>query len=144
VMPMWHNIEVGSLLYLTTIRSDIMYVLGLLSRFMHQPRKIHFGVVKRVLRCIQCTKDFDHMFERNEKEDMELFDFCDSDWTGSMNDMKSTSEYTFTFGSGVFLWLSKKQERVTHSSAEAEYISVSEVTKQVIWLRKVLEDMGEK
>ena len=58
--------------------------------------------------------------------------------------MKSTSGYTFTLGSGVFSWASKKQERVAHSSAEAEYVSASEATKQVVWLRKVLEDMGEK
>jgi hypothetical protein len=58
-----------------------------------------------------------------------------------MNDMKSTSGYTFTLGSDVFSWVSKKQERVTHLSAEAEYVSTSETTKQVVWLRKVLKDM---
>jgi hypothetical protein len=55
--------------------------------------------------------------------------------------MKSTSGYTFTLGSDVFSWVSKKQERVTHLSAEAEYVSTSETTKQVVWLRKVLKDM---
>ena len=135
---------VGSLLYLTTTRPDIMYASGLLSRFMHQPSKTHFGVAKRVLRYVQGTKNYGIMFERNEREDVELFGFCDSDWAGSMDDMKSTSGYCFTLGTGIFSWASKKQERVAHSSAEAEYVSASEATKQVVWLRKILGDMGEK
>ena len=53
------------------------------------------------------------MFERNESEDVELFGFCDSDWAGSMDDMKSTSGYCFSLGSGIFSWASKKQESYT-------------------------------
>jgi hypothetical protein len=93
---------------------------------------------------VQGTIDYGLMFERNESEDVELFGFCDSDWVGSMDDMKSTSEYCFTLGSGIFSWASKRRERVAHSSAEAEYVSASETTKQVVWLRKILGDMGEK
>jgi hypothetical protein len=47
----------------------------------------------------------------------------------SMNDVKSTSGYIFTLGTGVFSWASKKQERVAYSSTEDEYVSVSEATK---------------
>jgi hypothetical protein len=121
-----------------------MYASGLLSRFMHQPSKIHFGVTKKVLCYVQGTKNYDLMFERNEREDVELFGFCDSDWIGSMDDMKNTFGYCFTLGSGIFSWASKKQERVTHSSVEAEYVSASEAMKQVTWLRKILSDTGKK
>jgi hypothetical protein len=69
---------IESLLYLTTI-PDIMYASGLLSRFMHQPSKIHFGVTKKVLWYVQGTKNYDLIFERNEREDVELLGFCDSD-----------------------------------------------------------------
>ncbi|XP_047320336.1 uncharacterized mitochondrial protein AtMg00810-like [Impatiens glandulifera] len=135
---------VGSLLYLTITRPDIMYVTGLLSRFMHRPSKIHLRVAKRVLRYIKGTMEHGLMFKKNDSEDIELFGFCDSDWAGSMDDMKSTSGYCYSLGSGVFSWASKKQERVAHSSAEAEYVSANEATKQVVWPRKILEDMGEK
>jgi hypothetical protein len=120
---------VENLLYLTTTRVDIMYASGLLSWFMHQLSKTHFGVVKRMLMYIQGIKDFSLMFDMNEKKNVELFDFCDSDWAGSMDDMKSIFGYTFTFGSGVFSWASKKQEKMTYLSTEAEYVSASEVTK---------------
>ena len=48
----------GSLLYLTTIRPDIMYATSLLSIFMQKPSQIHYGVGKRILRYLQGTKEF--------------------------------------------------------------------------------------
>ena len=58
--------------------------------------------------------------------------------------MKSTSGYGFTLGSGYFSWASKKQDTVAQSSAEAEYIAATMTTNQTIWLRRILEDMGER
>ncbi|KAG6520747.1 hypothetical protein ZIOFF_017807 [Zingiber officinale] len=65
-----------------------------------------------------------------------------SDFGGSLDDMKSTSGYCFSFGSAIFSWVSKKQQSVAQSSAEAEYISASVATSQAIWLRKILADLG--
>ncbi|BBN69407.1 hypothetical protein Prudu_927S000300, partial [Prunus dulcis] len=72
-----------------------------------------------------------------------LIGYCDSDWSGSQDDMRSTSGYAFCFGSGVYSWASIKQHNVALSTAEAEYVSASEATTQAIWLRFVLEDFGE-
>ncbi|XP_059669236.1 uncharacterized mitochondrial protein AtMg00810-like [Cornus florida] len=114
---------VGSLLYLTSSRPDIMYATSLLSRFMHNPSQIHVGAAKRVLRYIQGTLDFGILYEKNV--DAKLFGFCDSDWAECIDDMRSTSGYAFSLGSGIFSWASKKQETVAQSSAKAEYISTS-------------------
>ncbi|KAG6471484.1 hypothetical protein ZIOFF_068926 [Zingiber officinale] len=65
-----------------------------------------------------------------------------SDLGGSLDDMKSTSGYCFSFGSATFSWLSKKQQSVAQSSAEAEYISASVAISQAIWLRRILGDLG--
>ena len=132
---------VGSLLYLTATRPDIMYATSLLSRFMHNPRQIHLGVARRVLRYIQGTLDYGILFER--KVEPKLIGYCDSDWGGCLDDMKSTSGYVFTLGSGVFSWGSKKQQTVAQSSAEAEYVSASLATSHAIWLRRILNDIGE-
>ncbi|KAL0386084.1 UNVERIFIED_CONTAM: hypothetical protein Sradi_3002700 [Sesamum radiatum] len=70
--------------------------------------------------------------------------YTDSDWAGSADDMKSTSGYTFSLGSGIFSWASKKQATVAQFSAEAEYIAAAATSNQAIWLRRILEDMGEK
>ena len=82
------------------------------------------------------------MYERNVEP--KLFGFCDSDWGGSVDDLKSTSGYTFTLGTGVFSWASNKQKSVALSTAEAEYVSASTATSQAVWLRRIIEDFGEK
>ena len=76
--------------------------------------------------------------------DAKLIGFCDSDWAGCVDDMRSTSGYAFSLGSGVISWSSKKQQTVAQSSAEAEYISATLATTQAIWLRRILDDFGEK
>ncbi|RVW71674.1 Retrovirus-related Pol polyprotein from transposon TNT 1-94 [Vitis vinifera] len=132
---------IGSLLYLSATRPDLMFSASLLSRFMNSPSKIHFGVAKRVLRYIRGTFDYGLWFVK--KESKELQGYADSDWAGSLDDSKSTSGYAFSFGSGVFSWNSKKQEVVAQSSAEAEYISAAAAANQAIWLRKLLTDLGQ-
>ncbi|XP_069149559.1 uncharacterized mitochondrial protein AtMg00810-like [Solanum lycopersicum] len=66
------------------------------------------------------------------------------DWAGSIDDMKSTSDYVFLFGSRIYSWLSKKQSVVAQSTAKTEYVSASKATSQAIWLRRIFEDIGEK
>ena len=133
---------VGNLLYLTATRPDIMFAASLLSRFMHYPSHLHLGAAKRVLRYLQGTVELGIKYFRNIE--VKLIGHCDSDWDGCIDDMKSTSGYAFSLGSGVISWVSKKQGSVAQSSAEAEYISASLATSQAIWLRRILEDIKEK
>ncbi|CAL8132843.1 unnamed protein product [Prunus armeniaca] len=121
---------VGSMLYLTAIRLDIMFAASLLARFMHGPTKKHIGTSKRVHRYIQGTLDYGIAYEKG-KETM-LIGYCDSDWSGSEDDMKSTSRYAFSLGSGAFSWASVKQSSVALSTADAEYVSAAEATAQAI------------
>ncbi|KAL0414443.1 UNVERIFIED_CONTAM: Retrovirus-related Pol polyprotein from transposon RE1 [Sesamum radiatum] len=97
---------------------------------------------KRILRYLQGTKDFGIWYKSTN--DAKLVGYTDSDWAGSADDMKSTSGYTFSLGSGIFSWASKKQATVAQSSAEAEYIAAAAASNQATWLRRILEDMGEK
>ncbi|CAL9010760.1 unnamed protein product, partial [Prunus brigantina] len=113
---------VGSLLYLIATRPDIMFSASLLARFMHNPSKMHYEAAKRVLRYIQGTIDYG--IEYVIGKSALLVGYCDSDWSGSEEDMKRTSGYAFSFGSGAFSWASVKQHTV--------------------WLRFVLEDFGEE
>ena len=98
---------IGSLLYLTSTRPDIMFSASLLSRFMQEPSQVHFGAAKRVLRYLQGTMDYGIMYKFGG--DLNLIGYSDSDWAGSIDDMKSTSGYVFLFGSSIRSWLSKKQ-----------------------------------
>ncbi|KAI5336309.1 hypothetical protein L3X38_015576 [Prunus dulcis] len=75
---------VGSLLYLTATRPDIMFASLLLARFMHNPIRKHMGTAKRVLRYIQGTLDFGIEFIKGKTTT--LIGYCDSDWAGSEDD----------------------------------------------------------
>ena len=75
---------------------------------------------------------------------MNLIFYSDSDWAGIIDDMKSTSGYAFLFGSSICSWLSKMQSVVAQSTVKTEYVSASKATSQAIWLRRIIEDIGEK
>ncbi|KAJ4707148.1 Retrovirus-related Pol polyprotein from transposon TNT 1-94 [Melia azedarach] len=131
---------VGSLLYLSATRSDIMFATSLLSRFMQNPSQVHFGAGRRVLRYLKGTHDLGILFK--PEAELNLFGYVDSDWAGCIDDGKSTSGYAFSVGSGMFSWCSKKQDVVAQSTAEAEFIAAAAGANQCIWLRKMLIDLG--
>ncbi|KAG8502831.1 hypothetical protein CXB51_000478 [Gossypium anomalum] len=133
---------VGCLLYLTATRPDLMHAVSLLSRFMHYCDTSHFKAAKRVLRYLKGTLKLGVMFKK--ENELRLVRYSDSDWAGSADDMRSTSGYFFTLGSGSFCWSSKKQQTVAQSTAEAEYIAVAAAVNQAIWLRKLLSDLNEE
>ena len=70
--------------------------------------------------------------------------FSDSDWGGSIDHMRSTSGYCFTFGHGFFSCCSKKKEIVAQYTIEAEFIVATVVVNQAIWLREILNDLNRE
>ncbi|GKV37173.1 hypothetical protein SLEP1_g45232 [Rubroshorea leprosula] len=131
---------IGSLLYLTATRLDLMFAASYLSRFMSTPSKFHLVAAKRVLRYIKGTYELGLWFDSNQQG--RLQGYADSDWAGSMEDMISTTSYVFSFGSGSFSWNSKKQDIVAQSTAKAEYLAAGAAANHAIWLRMVLEKLG--
>lgn len=97
---------VGSLRYLTVTRPDLMFVVGLISRFMENPTELHLQAAKRVLRYVRGTVDLGVLYKRGG--DVTLLGYSDSDYAGDLDDRKSTSGYVFLLGSGVVAWSSKK------------------------------------
>ena len=130
---------VGCLMYLTTTRSDIMYVVSVLSRFMNCANGSHLRAAKRVLRYVKGTVSFGVKFCLTPS--FELQGYSDSDWARSLDDMKNTSVFCFNFGLGIFTWSSKKQEIVTQSTVEAKFIAATTFVNHVLWLRKILNDL---
>ncbi|GJX73168.1 retrovirus-related pol polyprotein from transposon TNT 1-94, partial [Tanacetum coccineum] len=137
----WQMQGSSEVIYLTHTRPDLAYAVGLVSRFMHCPSKQHYGATKRILRYIAGTTTYGIWYVRKEK--FELVGYCDSDWAGAKDDMKSTSGNCFMFGSGVVTWASKKKAIVALSSTEAECISEATAACQAVWLRRVLEFLNQ-
>ncbi|GLU01768.1 hypothetical protein SLE2022_190540 [Rubroshorea leprosula] len=115
---------IGSLLYLSATRPDIMYYVSVLSRFMQSLSEIHLKGAKRILRYVKGTIDFGVMYSRSDE--IKLLGFTDSDWVGSEDDMKSTSGCCFSIGSGMISWCSRKQDAVAQSTTESEYIATAD------------------
>ncbi|KAE8681352.1 Ubiquitin carboxyl-terminal hydrolase family protein [Hibiscus syriacus] len=129
---------VGSLMYLTTTRPDITYVVNAICKFMERPKEMHLQPTKRILRYLQGTIDYGILYKKGEKSN--LIGFTDSDYAGDQDDRKSTSGYVFMLGSGAVSWSSRKQLIVTLSTTEAELVAASACVCQAIWMRKFLEE----
>ena len=71
-----------------------------------------------------------------------LHSFIDANWASDVNDRKSTSGFVFMLGGAAVSWSSKKQTSVALSSTEAKYIAASHATKEVVWLRRLLTELG--
>jgi len=132
---------VGSLIYLTNTRPNLSYLVSILSRFMQEPRESHWNSAKRVLRYIQGTKDFGLLYKRNKN--FTLVGYSDVDFAGDIDDRTSTSGYLMNMGSTKVSWNCKKQTTMVNSSAEVEYISSWEATCEIVWIRRILQDLGE-
>lgn len=130
---------VGCLMYLTATRPDIMFAVSLLSRFLHCASEIHFQAAKRIVRYIKGTTNFGIKY--SNCQNFKFLGYSDSDWAGSVDDMKSTTGFCFSFGSSFFSWCSKKQEMTAQSTAEAEYVAANATVNQAIWIRKILADL---
>ncbi|KAA3481957.1 Retrovirus-related Pol polyprotein from transposon TNT 1-94 [Gossypium australe] len=116
---------VGCLMYLTSTRLDIMYIVSVLSRFLHYVSEIHMIAAKKALRYLKGTLAYGINFSKVEK--FNLKGYFDSDWAVALDDMRSTSGYCFTFGLSCFSWCSRKQEMVNQSTAEVEFIAATTV-----------------
>ena len=74
--------------------------------------------------------------------DLKLESYSDSSFQSDPDDSKSTSGYVFTLNGGAVSWKSSKQQTVADSTTEAEYIAASEATKEAIWMKKFIIELG--
>ncbi|CAL2255207.1 unnamed protein product [Prunus armeniaca] len=131
---------VGKLIYLSHTHPDIAYAVSVVSQFMHSPIEDHMGVVMRILRYLKVTPGKGLMFSKYGHRDVERY--TDADWASSATDRRSTFGY-FTFVDGnLVTWRSKKQKVVSRSSAEAEYRGMTHGVCELLWLRRLLRDLG--
>ncbi|KXJ69469.1 hypothetical protein RP20_CCG026912 [Aedes albopictus] len=68
--------------------------------------------------------------------------YADADWAGDHRDRKSKSGHLIMFGGGVIQWSSRKQSCVALSSTEAELVALAEGCQELIWTKRLLEDVG--
>ncbi|XP_057547794.1 secreted RxLR effector protein 161-like, partial [Amaranthus tricolor] len=131
---------IGSLLYLTASRPDIMFSVCLCARFQANPKESHLTAVKRIFRYLHGTKDFGLWYP--SCGNFGLVGFSDADYAGYKVDRKSTSGSCQFLGNSLISWYSKKQNSVALSTAEAEYIAAGACCSQILWIAQQLRDLG--
>ncbi|KAI3759537.1 hypothetical protein L6452_07424 [Arctium lappa] len=131
---------IGSLLYLTASRPDIMFATCLCARFQANPKESHLHAVKRIFRYLKGTKNLGLWYPENSGFD--LMAYTDSDYGGCKLDRKSTSGSCQFLGGKLVSWTSKKHNCVSTSTAEAEYVDAASCCSQVLWMRTQLRDYG--
>ena len=73
-----------------------------------------------------------------------MIGYSDSEFNGDKESRVCTSGYTMSLGLGDVSWISRKQSIPMVSTTEAEYAAAAEETKEIVWLRKILEDLQMK
>ncbi|GJZ99491.1 retrovirus-related pol polyprotein from transposon TNT 1-94 [Tanacetum coccineum] len=129
---------IGSLLYLTTSRPDIMFSVCLCARFQEAPKTSHLEAVKRIFRYIKGTTHLGLWYPKGTG--IETIVYADSDHAGDYVDRKSTSGICMFVGCCLTSWFSKKQTALAISTTEAEYVSTGKACQQALWMKQALID----
>ncbi|GJX45293.1 putative ribonuclease H-like domain-containing protein [Tanacetum coccineum] len=120
---------IGSLMYLTSSRPDIMFLVCACSRFQVQPKVSHLNAVKRIFRYLKGQPKLGLWYPKDSPFILEAF--LDSDYAGASLDINSTTGGCQFLGSRLISWQCKTQTVVANSTTKAEYIATSHCCDQV-------------
>ncbi|GKB81547.1 putative ribonuclease H-like domain-containing protein [Tanacetum coccineum] len=131
---------IGSLMYLTTSRPDIMFAVCACSRFQVTPKSSHLSAVKRIFRYLKGKPKLGLWYPRVSSFDLESY--SDSDYAGANLDRKSTTGGCQFLGRRLISWQCKKQTIMATSTTEAEYVAAASCCGQVLWIQNQMLDYG--
>ncbi|GJY15698.1 putative ribonuclease H-like domain-containing protein [Tanacetum coccineum] len=120
---------IGSLMYLTASRPDIMFAVCACARFQVTPKTSHLLAVKRIFRYLKGKPTLGLWYSRDSP--FELVAYTDSDYAGATQDRKSTTGGCQFLGNRLISWQCKKQTVVATSTTEAEYVAAASCCGQV-------------
>ncbi|GJY65422.1 hypothetical protein Tco_0467660 [Tanacetum coccineum] len=131
---------IGSLMYLTASRPDIMFAVYACARFQVTPKVLYLHAVKRIFRYFKGQPKLGLWYPRDSPFDLE--DFSDSDYAGASLDRKSTTKDCQFFGKRLISWQCKKQTIVANSTTEVEYVAAANCCGQVLWIQNQMLNYG--
>ncbi|GJT41272.1 ribonuclease H-like domain, reverse transcriptase, RNA-dependent DNA polymerase [Tanacetum coccineum] len=130
---------IGCLRYLLHTRPDLSYSVGLLSRFMQEPREQHMKAIRQVLRYVKGTKDYGITYKHNGGN--KIYGYNDSSYGVNTQEGKGTTGIIFYYGESPISWSTQKQASVALSSCESEFIAATAAATQVLWLKRLLSKL---
>lgn len=132
---------IGALMYaMVATRPDIAFAVGRLSRYLDNPSDGNWQGATRALRYLKGTSEYCLTF--NGKGNLE--GYCDADFAGDRDSMKSTTGFIFLFGGAAISWKSKLQKLTAQSTVESEYVALNSACREAVYLRQSLIELGIK
>ncbi|GJV58049.1 retrovirus-related pol polyprotein from transposon TNT 1-94 [Tanacetum coccineum] len=131
---------IGSLMYLTSSRPNLIYAVCLCARYQAKPIEKHLNAVKRIFRYLKGTINMGLWYSKDTG--MSLTAYSDADHTGCQDTRRSTSASAQFLGDKLVSWSSNKQKSTAISSTKAKYIALSACCAQILWMRSQLTDYG--
>ena len=129
---------VGALRYLTLTCPDISFSVNEVCQFLHSPTTTHWEAVKRILRYLKGTFGIGLWIGKSKTVVVSAFFYAD--WAGCPHDRRSTRGFVVYLGANLISWSARKQATVSRS--EAEYKSMANATAEVMWVQKLLDELG--
>ena len=124
-------------------RPDLANIVRELSRVNDGATKAHMSMLLRVIKFTIDTRNKVLKYEiKNDTNEWKLRAFCDSDWAGNKDNRRSITGYCVYFQGCLVAWKSRAQKNVTLSSSEAEYVAISEVCTEIMFVKMILSFMG--
>lgn len=135
-----YRAAIGALMYLVVrTRPDVAFATITLARYSTDPRPVHWRAIRRIFAYLQGTKSYWLTLGGNNER---IQGYCDADGMSDLS-RRPISGYVFTLG-GAVSWSTKKQDLVTLSTTEAEFISLCHAGKEALWLRSFLSEFLPK
>lgn len=134
-----YRAAIGCLLYIATnTRPDVSAAVAILSQKVVSPTQSDWNQVKKLIRYLKGSSHLRLKLGSSDKA--VLIGYADASWGEDRETRKSNSGFIFLFN-GAISWSCKRQDCVSLSSTEAEYIALSEACKEAIWLQRLLDDL---
>ena len=99
-------------------------------------------VVKMILRYLEGTWDYQLYYKKKDKFEWKVYN--DAVWAGNVDDRKSTSGGTLFLGKRLVSWTSKKQNYISQSIIETEYVATTINYSNIVWIKQLLKGMKEE
>ncbi|GAB2291727.1 hypothetical protein Dimus_038172 [Dionaea muscipula] len=126
---------------MVSTRPDLSFSISLLSRFMSNPGPDHWNALKWLLRYLNCTAASGLLFKKWTNE-LDLVGYVDADFAGDRDGRKSTTAYCITVGGNCVSWKTQLQPLVALSTTEAEYVAITDIFKEGIWVQGLLKEIN--
>lgn len=133
---------VGHLMYVMMyIRPDMAQVMSIVNKFLSNQGRVHWEVLKWILRYLRGTIDLSIMFNR-PSSDTSIVGHVNADYARDLDTRRSTISYVYTLCGGLICWKSTVQSLVALSTTKSEYMAMTKTVNKALWLIGLVKELG--